>query len=202
MYDRDLPVKIPTAVWPAGVDTREWRPPAVPPASREILIYDKIRWQRDRLAPELLEPVQAAVAQTGATVHHLRYGFYREADYRQLLARVSAMVFLCEHETQGFAYLQALACGVPVLAWDRGGYWQDPSMYPARVQFAPVTSVPYFDERCGLRFRDPAHFGEVWPQFLSGLNSGRFQPRDYVTSHFDLAGQARAYVALCRSVVP
>ena len=35
------------------------------------------------------------------------------------------MVFLCEHENQDIAYQQALACGVPILAWDRGGYWQD-----------------------------------------------------------------------------
>lgn len=201
MYARDLPVKIPTAVWPAGVDTREWCPPAALPADREILVYDKIRWQRDRLVPELLNPVMAAVAKSGAKVHHLRYGSYREEDYRQLLQRVGAMVFLCEHETQGFAYLQALACGVPVLAWDRGGFWQDPSMYPDRVKFAPVTSVPYFDERCGRKFADTAAFHGIWPQFLSELNSGRYRPRDYVTAHFDLAGQARAYVELCRTAL-
>jgi glycosyltransferase involved in cell wall biosynthesis len=40
------------------------------------------------------------------------------------------MVFLCEHETQGFAYQQALSCGVPIIAWDRGGLLQDPKLLP------------------------------------------------------------------------
>ena len=43
------------------------------------------------------------------------------------------MIFLCEHETQGIAYQQALSRNVPILAWDRGGDWQDPTYYPERV---------------------------------------------------------------------
>lgn len=201
MYDRDLPVRIPTAVWPAGVDTEMWQPPVSPPAGKDILIYDKIRWQRDRYEPELLEPIRQALAQAGYRVHHLRYGSYREEDYRELLGRISAMVFLCEHETQGFAYLQALACGVPILAWDRGGYWQDPSMYPHRVQFAPVSAVPYFDERCGLRFADLTEFQAQLPWFLQKADAGGFHPRDYVVESLDLAHQARRYRELVASVV-
>ena len=105
------------------------------------------------------------------------------------------------YEDEERLFKPCIYCGVPVLAWDRGGFWQDPSMYPDRVKFAPVTSVPYFDERCGRRFLDTTAFHEVWPNFLSELNAGRYHPRDYVTAHFDLAGQARAYVELCRSVV-
>jgi hypothetical protein len=48
---------------------------------------------------------------------------------------------------------------------------------------------------------DIAAFHEIWPQFLSELNSGRYQPRDYVATHFDLAGQARAYVSLCQTAI-
>jgi hypothetical protein len=54
--------------------------------------------------------------------------------------------------TQGIAYQQALSCGVPILARDRGGHSQDPSYYPHKVIFSLVTSVPYSDGRCGRRF--------------------------------------------------
>ncbi len=196
MYDRDLPRAIPTAVWPAGVETEIWRPPATPPASSDILVYDKIRWQRDSLEPGLVQPILTALKQRGRRAHHLRYGHYREEEYRSLLQEVSAMIFLCEHETQGFAYLQALATDVPIYAWDRGGFWQDPSMYPHRVKFAPVTSVPYFDKRCGARFADPAEFHAGLDTFLEKAGTHTYRPRDYVVENFDLARQAQAYLDL------
>lgn len=196
MYDRDLPRPIPTAVWPAGVEVDLWQPPATPPAATDILLYDKIRWQRDHFEPEWVLPITAALERQGRRVHHLRYGHYREEEYRALLQKVSAMVFLCEHETQGFAYLQALASGVPIFAWDRGGFWQDPSMYPQRVKFAPVTSVPYFDERCGERFADLSGFEAGLAGFLRKSDARAYRPREYVVENFDLARQAQAYLDL------
>lgn len=196
MYDRDLPRPIPTVVWPAGVETDLWQPAAAPHTSADILVYDKIRWQRDRFEPELVQPILSTLEKQGRRVHHLRYGHYREEEYRALLQKVSAMIFLCEHETQGFAYLQALASGVPIFAWDRGGFWQDPSMYPHRVKFAPVTAVPYFDARCGERFADLAGFVAGLPGFLQKSDAGAYQPRDYVVENFDPARQAQAYLDL------
>jgi glycosyltransferase involved in cell wall biosynthesis len=73
----------------------------------------------------------------------MRYGYYREGDFLAVLSQCRTMIFLCEHETQGIAYQQALSCNVPILAWDRGGPWQDPAYFPDKVVFEPVTSVPY-----------------------------------------------------------
>ncbi len=199
MYDRDLPRPIPSAVWPAGVETDLWAPPAARP-SKKVLVYDKIRWRRDDYGPSLLQPIFDRLKAEGRDYVHLRYGHYEEEDFRRLLQEVSAMVFLCEHETQGFAYLQTLSCGVPILAWDRGGDWQDPSLYPDRVRFGPVTSVPYFDSRCGERFADAAQFQEKLGPFLGRVDAGSYQPRNYVVEHFDLAARARAYLDLASAV--
>lgn len=199
MYDADLPRPIRTAVWPAGVDVDLWQPPLARPP-RRLIVYDKIRWRRDEYEPGLLDPILARLRSEGWTPTHLRYGAYREDDFRRLLQEASAMVFLCEHETQGFAYLQTLASGVPILAWDRGGYWQDPSMYPDRVKFGPVTSVPYFDARCGERFADLVAFEAAVGRFLERVENGSYRPREYVTEHFDLAKQAQTYLDLAASV--
>ena len=196
LYDRDLPVPLPTTVWPAGIDTALWAPAAEPPARDVVLVYDKIRWRRDEYEPSLLNPIREALARAGMAVRYLRYGYYAEEDYQALLPRVGAMVFLCEHETQGFAYLQALSSGVPIFAWDRGGDWQDPRLYPHTVRFSGVTSVPYFDARCGERFADLAEFTEKLPAFLDRVARGAYRPREYVTENLTLAGQARAYLAL------
>lgn len=194
MYRRDLPVAIPTAVWPAGIDTDRWRPLEADVARSGILVYDKIRWQRDRLLPDLMNPVLQMLQETGEEIHCLRYGYYEEEDYQKLLPKVRAMVFLCEHETQGFAYLQASSSGVPIFAWDRGGAWQDSSMYPERVRFEPVSSVPYFDSRCGARFRDATQFRESFSSFWKGVVEGKFQPREYVLEKLTLETCARNYI--------
>lgn len=199
MYDRDLPWAGPRAVWPAGVDTDLWQPPAGPAPANEVLLYDKIHWERDHYEPALLQPIIDELTKAGVKIHHLRYGFYKEEDYRTLLKRVGSMVFLCEHETQGFAYLQALSSGVPLLAWDRGGPWKDPNYYP-RIQFEPVSSVPYFDERCGLRFRSIKDFREILPGFLNAVATRAFRPRDYVVENLTLSARAAAYLDLCDRV--
>ena len=154
MYERDLPAPVPTAVWPAGVETELWRPPASPPPPA-VLLYDKVRWRREEYERTLIGPIRDALADSAPEVHYLRYGDYEEEGVpRPAGAACGRWCFLCEHETQGFAYLQALACGVPILAWgSRGGSGRDPTMYPARVRFGPVTSVPYFSPDCGERFR-------------------------------------------------
>ena len=62
------------------------------------------------------------------------------------------MVFLCERETQGMAYQEALASNVPVLAWDNG-YWLDPRDGSSWDKpWCRRPPVPQFSDECGLRF--------------------------------------------------
>jgi hypothetical protein len=181
--------------WPVGIETDKWSDASRLEKRFDVLVYDKIRWRRDELVPELLEPVRAGLAAAGLRVAELRYGFYKEDDFHRLLAETRAMVFLCEHETQGIAYQQALARNVPVLAWDRGGYWQDPSYYP-RVKFGPVSSVPYWDARCGMKFTGATDFSEHWARFWDAVRADRFSPRSYVVEHLTLERAAEQYLAL------
>ncbi|AOS45741.1 hypothetical protein Verru16b_02828 [Lacunisphaera limnophila] len=180
-------------VWPVGIDTAAWSPA---PGQRDIdvLLYDKVRWEHDRYTQELIDPIRTHLTLRGLRVAVIRYGYYREEDFAALLQRSRSMVFLCEHETQGIAYQQTLACGVPILAWDRGGCWQDPEFYPARVQFSPVSSVPYWDERCGATFATGAEFPVAFDTFWAQLQAGHYQPRDYILANLTLERCARLYL--------
>ena len=180
------------AVWPVGIDTELWSPSSE--KTCDFLIYDKVRWEHDAYERTLLEPIRAALRSRGLKVVELRYGFYEEENFRALLRTCRAMVFLCEHETQGIAYQQALSCGVPILAWDRGGFWQDPTFYPARVQFAPVSAVPYWDERCGVKFEKISDFGGHLDRFLAKLQSEEFAPRAYISENLTLEQSAASYL--------
>ncbi|OLP18179.1 glycosyltransferase [Leptolyngbya sp. 'hensonii'] len=186
--------------WPVGIDTEQWRP--VPDSLKDIdiLLYDKVRWQRGHYGPELIQPIQALLAQRGLKVAVLRYGAYQEAEFHHLLRRSRAMIFLCEHETQGIAYQQALACNVPILAWDRGGFWQDPSYYPSKVQYGPVSSVPYWDDRCGLKFASLNEFPAQLDAFLAGLSQRQFCPREYILENLTLECCARQYLDIVQSI--
>jgi hypothetical protein len=190
----------PIGVWPVGIDTDRWQPRG--PAERlfDVLLYDKVRWDHERYESRLIEPIREKLRQAGRSFREIRYGSYREADYQAALAKCRTMVFLCEHETQGIAYQQALAAGVPILAWDRGGYWQDPAYFPDKVKFQPVSSVPYWDERCGRTFASIDEFDGAWQQFWDEFQSGRYDPRAYILENLTLEQCAQRYLHEVQSV--
>lgn len=187
------------ATWPVGIDTDKWNLSSKG-KDIDILLYCKVMWKHDKNENELIEPIQNLLRQKRMKTEVIRYGFYKEDEFYSLIARSRAMIFLCEHETQGIAYQQALSCGVPILAWDMGSYWLDPSYYPHKVKFAPVSSVPYWDERCGVKFKDMNEFPEKLEEFLDKQARQEFSPRDYIMETLTLEKCAKEYVRLYKEV--
>lgn len=180
-------------IWPVGIDTQAWSPDHPREKQFDFLIYDKIRWRRDELVPDLLELIRAELTRRKLSFIEIRYGHYDEPQYRQALRQSRAMVFLCEHESQGLACQECLASGVPVLAWDQGRCldpnrfgWGDPDM--------PATSVPYFDDRCGLRFRGIDEFSAKLTEFVDGQSA--MAPRDYILENLTLEKCAGRYLQI------
>ena len=186
--------------WPVGIDTHLWQPADSDEKTDAVLLYDKVLWDRPQRRASLVQPIRDALIAAGQPVLELRYGAYAEDEYRAALRRCRAMIFLCDHETQGIAYQQALSCDVPILAWDLGGPWRDPSYYPDKVVFGPVSSVPYWDARCGLRFTDADGFRRAWPGFIEQARAGRFHPRQYILDNLTLARCAMRYVEIAQAI--
>lgn len=182
--------------WPVGIDTNEWQPQNRS-KTQDFLIYDKIRWNYDAQKANLIDPLLNAIQKRGLSYQTIRYGHYKPADLAQKLSISKAAIFLCEHETQGLAYQQILATGTPILAWDSGGYWQDPAYY-LEVKFGPVSSVPYWDERCGLKFQDINHFDAALTGFLAKLET--FTPRQYIMENLTLEQCAKHYISIYQQV--
>lgn len=186
--------------WPVGIDTELWSPAPRGAKTIDVLFYDKVRWDREQREVDLIEPIRARLRREGRSVATVRYGEYREEEFHALLGRTRSMIFLCESETQGIAYQQALACDVPILAWDRGGDWADPAYYPERVRFSPVSSVPYWDGRCGAKFAGAGEFERGWSAFWGGVVSEAFSPRGYVLDRLTLDRCTRDYVAIANRI--
>lgn len=181
-------------VWPVGIDTERWKPDATSRPDIDVLIYDKIFWQRDRHERALLAPLLDELRRRSLRVEVLRYGTYREDRLLALSRRVRSMVYLSRHETQGIAAQQMLASGVPLFVWDEGGLWQDPKYAPHQVRFGPVSSMPYWDYRCGEKFRGATDLGEAFERFWRGVEDGSYAPRQMMLEGFTLTQRARAYL--------
>ena len=176
--------------WHAGIDLEEWRDARSHPKDIDFLIYDKIRWDHEKYAAQLIEPVCRKLEARGSRIEIIRYKQHDHATYRRLLQRSRAMIFFCEHETQGLAYQEALASNVPVLAWDNG-YWLDPLWQKVSADKIPASSVPFFSDQCGERFRTIKEFDSILDRFVERLSSLR--PRDYVAAHLSMEDSARIY---------
>lgn len=185
--------------WPAGIDTALWSPPE-DGAERDldVLVYEKVLWDREAALPRLLEPVLAELRRRRLRHAVVRYGTYEPEAYLALLRRSRSMVFLSEHETQGLACQEALSAGVPVAAWETGSFWKDPKYYPHRVAFSPVTSVPWWDERCGVRFDAPGRIAAALDELEEKRASGALDPRGWVLENLTLERCAASFAEHAR----
>jgi len=184
-------------VWPVGIDTELWAPAPSKTKDVDVIVYDKIFRDREHYDATLIGPMMAELRRRGLVVEHLRYGSYLEKQLHVLSRRARSMIYLSRHETQGIAVEQMLASGVPVLAWDSGGEWQNLQYLLRGVRFGPVTSVPYWDDGCGKKFTDAADFPTRFDEFWRGVQCHAFAPREMILKHkLTLEDAAQAYVGL------
>jgi hypothetical protein len=177
--------------WFGGIDVNEWPDSTHAPKDIDFLVYDKVRWDRSRVVPALLEPIERELDRRGLRHQRVLRGAYDHAGFRTLLSRSRAMLFVAEHETQGLAYQEAMACGVPILAWDPRR-WLDPNRHQWITEEVPASSVPFFSPACGERFADASEFGPSLDRFLTRLPS--YAPRAYVRDALSFERSAALYL--------
>jgi len=179
-------------VWPVGIDTDAWFP--APDKNIDLLIYDKVMWNREVVKPALSKAISDSISRRHLVVEYLAYGGYTEREYRSLVSRSRGMIFLCEHESQGLAYQECLSSGVPVLAWDQGRYL-DPNRLAWGQPSVAATSVPYFDDRCGERFEGLRDFDEKLSMFMEKIDASAYSPRDFVMENLTLRRCAAQFLS-------
>ncbi|MDT0574571.1 hypothetical protein RM533_00065 [Croceicoccus sp. F390] len=174
---------------PVGIDLDAIAEPTGP-KSIDVLIYDKIRWHRKSVGSAVRDRLIKACEDRGLSYKVLRYGHHTQQSYFATLAKSRSMAFLCEHETQGLACEEALAMNVPVFAWDEGRLI-DPLQQPFASADLRPSSVPYFDERCGMVFTIN-DMEDRLDLFLAGLPD--YLPRSYVAEILRPSETARVYL--------
>jgi hypothetical protein len=186
------------ALWPAGIDTDKWAPTNLP-KKIDILIYNKIRWNIDEVNAALRKPILKKLEDAGLSYKEIVYGNYFERDYFLLLQQCRAMIFLCEHESQGFACCEAMAMDVPIMAWDQG-FCLDPNRFNWGETDIPASAVPFFDDHCGTRFKDLNEFEVLFPLFWQGVKASAFAPRNFVKANLSLKKSGERMLEIINSV--
>ena len=183
-------------IWPSGIDTKRWAPNGIKKVY-DFLIYDKVMWPG--LADNILRKVIDKLTKAGYSYQIIKYGSYREEEYYNLLQQSRAMIFLCEHESQGFACCEAMAVNVPVYAWDQG-FWLDPNYVTNGKPVIKATSVPFFDERCGLTFVNYNGFEKTLNTFWSSVTDNKYNPRAYILENLTLEKSAQDMLKIIEGV--
>jgi glycosyltransferase involved in cell wall biosynthesis len=169
--------------WPVGIDTDCWRPSRTNRQNAEQihwLIYDKTRED----SKHILKYVEEILRRRQEPCEVISHGQYQHSEYRNLLQRSSAIVFLSNSESQGIALFEAWACDVPTLVYDRGRWEYEGLSFPA-------SSAPYWHDACGKRFSGIDDFAASLEEFVT--SRAQFAPRRYVVDHFALGISAAAY---------
>lgn len=185
--------------WPAGIDTEKWLPDSKVTKKYDLLIYNKIMWNEQDINHDLRTPIINKIIQLGLSYKEIVYGHYKEAEYFDLLKQSRAMIFLCEHESQGFACCEALSMDVPVFAWDQG-YCLDPNRFEWNDPVMLATSIPFFDNRCGMAFKDYVNFDNIINIFWDKVKARTFNPRAYILENLTLKKSAEKMLEIINNV--
>ncbi len=183
--------RIRSVIWPTGIDTEYFTPQN---ETRDLtLVYNKMRTHAEITAV----CSQLTVLQEPYEV--LTYGTYHEAEYRRLLNRAKAIIWVGRSESQGIALLEAMAMNVPVLVWDitHFGHWEGAGkerFTTEQLAWTGATAAPYFDSTCGIRITSKTELTAALTVFFANLPT--YTPRNFVVENLSLARQASLLTSL------
>lgn len=180
--------------WFRGFDINDFEDTRTVPKLYDVLIYDKIYHDRDAFYARTIGPFIERLKAQNLRYHVVRYGAYIHQEYIAALRQSRALAFFAHSETQGHAYQEAMAMNTPVFAWDEG-VWLDPHAKEITSDPIPCTSVPHFDDRCGVRFKADGMLA-AWDDFWPRVDN--FTPRAFVAEELSLMRSAELYVKAYR----
>ena len=177
-------------VWSGGIETEIWAPTD---QNKDIdcIIYLKNRNREEYACLEKIVTTMSSVFSRAAVFH---YGHYNESDFFECAKRAKFAILLTNTESQGYAYMQLLSAGVPCLVFNKDTFYHEES-----GEILNATSVPYFDDRCGIITSDITE--DSIEKFLSFDNS-RWSPRDYILENHTIEKSTMKYLELLKNSNP
>ncbi|MFH1292393.1 MAG: hypothetical protein ABIH87_04335 [bacterium] len=185
--------RCPLEVWATGIDTEVFK--SKNQEKKFVLVYFK-----QRLSGEL-QQLEDVLKKKQIDYKLIRYGSYQEKTFQSLLAQAKYAIWLGRQESQGIALQETMSMDVPLLVWDvkNLGHWQ-PRKREVNIfnekenSFALATTIPYFNENCGLAFKDVANLDDNIDKMEQAWME--YTPRDYILEHLSLEKKAKDLLEL------
>jgi len=163
---------IPITYCPFGVNTDKFSPTQNTKENKKIFIYFKKR------NPDELKFVKEFLSKRNIKYIEFKYGKYDEKYYINQLKKTKYGIWIGQHESQGFALLEALSMNVPLLVWSTKFLWQEyKSTKYNNIHIRQITN-PYWDNTCGEFFFEKEDFEKTFNIFINKLNY--YQPRKFI----------------------
>jgi glycosyltransferase involved in cell wall biosynthesis len=114
------------------------------------------------------------------------YGHYKEEDYLKALWACKFGCFIHRHESQGYAIQEAWACDVPLIVWDVKSQAEEIGVRIFKDDSGcGVTSVPYWDERCGIKVYTSEEFLKA-KHYMETADLSGLKPREFVLENLSV----------------
>ena len=165
-------------VWAVGIDTDKFKDTSTVTKTVDCLLYYKRRNIDD------LMYMSNILAKNNQSFEVIEYGSYTEEHFINTINKSKYACLCCGSESQGIAIQEIMSSNLPLFVWDIAE-WNDRGSELA----CPATSVPYWNEQCGIVERDKNKLNESFQHFLSDLLT--FTPRELILKELTLEKKAK-----------
>lgn len=164
-------------MWAVGVDTDLFSNFSEEKKTNDCLIYFKRRNLEDLIfATKMLKKLNQSF-------EIIEYGNYNEEHFLNSIKKSKYAFVIDNCESQGIAIQEMMSSNLPLFVWDVE-FWDD----RGEEYKVPASSVPYWDNRCGLKIFYKNEIFDKFYFFINNLNL--YSPRDYILEEFQLDKKA------------
>ncbi len=152
-------------IWPAGVDEKYWSPIFIK-KEKIALIYKKNDTNNFYLS------VKRILKENGWQTLTIKYGDYKEKEFKDKLLESLISVFLSKGESQGLALVESWSMDVPTLVWN-------PEIIEPKYKIR-TSSCPFLNQENGLQWKELNDLDNILKDDNVYLN---IKPREWVMNN-------------------
>ena len=172
-------INMPIISSPFAVDVEKFKP------EHSNKYFECVLYFKHRKSEEL-EYVETVLKEKNISYRLFHYcNKYKEEDYIQALNECHFAIWLDATESQGFALEECLSMNVPILVWNAKSMFQEVDSFGKQTYEEYLgryklegTTIPYWDERCGIVFHEKEEFEINLQKMLDSY--ANFHPREFV----------------------
>jgi hypothetical protein len=167
-------------IWPVGIDTKKFDDFA------HKKVYDFLIYFKRRNKNELRQ-ITEFLNKKNQNFIIIKYGEYNDDTFIDAISKSKYGIIIDGTESQGIAIQEMMSCNLPLLVWDVE-YWND----MGDSFKCDATSVPYFDDRCGIKFYSIEELEEKYKIFITG----KYSPREFILEKLSLEKSTSALMEI------